>query len=142
MYDYFEMEKLSVGEWLDKNFRKWQDSQGKRSTITAFAKWLDIPRPLLSHYMNGRNKPEGKNVDKLAAKLGNEIYDILGLARMNTIPLDQLPRAVRDRLTTAVYEVNSELGSRGLSGDSPESEDIVIEIFEKYGFKYTRTIKK
>ena len=133
------MKNLTVGEWLDKKFREWQNSRDKRSSVTAFAKYLEIPRPLLSHYMNGRNKPEGKNVDKIAAKLGNEIYDILGLARMNTIPLDQLPQQVRDRLAAAIYEVNSELESRGLSGASPEAENITIDIFEKHGFRYTHT---
>jgi hypothetical protein len=92
-------------------------------------------------WINDKQPPDKHSADLIAIKLGNEIYDLLGLARPDTIPLDQLPHAVRDRLTAAVYEVNSELALRGLSGDSPESEDIVIKIFEKHGFKYTRTTR-
>jgi hypothetical protein len=103
------MTNLTIGTWLDKKFREWENARGRKSTITAFAKYLEIPSGLLNKYMNDRNKPEGKNVEKLASKLGNEIYDLLGLARPDTIPLDRLPHQVRDRLANAVYEVNSEL---------------------------------
>jgi len=66
--------------WLDRKFNEWQIEVG-RATITEFADYLDIPRPQLSHYMNARNKPEGENIEKIASKLGNTIYDILGLQR-------------------------------------------------------------
>jgi len=66
--------------WLDRKFNEWQIEVG-RKTITEFADFLDIPRPQLSHYMNARNKPESENIEKIAAKLGYEIYDILELKR-------------------------------------------------------------
>ena len=131
-----------VATWLTKKFLEWQLIQGRSVNQAEFADYLGVEPSTYSTWINTDQPPGKHSADLIAAKLGPEIYDLLGLARPDTIPLDQLPRTVRDRLTTAVYEVNSELGSRGLSGDSPESEDIVIEIFEKHGFKYTRTIKK
>ena len=131
-----------VAAWLMKKYLEWQQKEGELKNINEFADYLGVSQPTLSMWLGGSHLPSKHSADLVAIKLGSKIYDLLGLARPDTIPLDQLPRTVRDRLTTAVYEVNSELGSRGLSGDSPESEDIVIEIFEKHGFKYTRTIKK
>jgi len=131
-----------VAAWLMKKYLQWQQKEGELKNINEFAEHLGVSQPTLSMWLGGSHLPSKHSADLLAAKLGPEIYDLLGLARPDTIPLDQLPHAVRDRLTTAVYEVNSELESRGLSNASPEAEDITIKIFEKHGFKYTRTIKK
>ncbi len=54
---------------------------GERKTIGEFAEYLDISRSLLSHYMNGSRNPSKENASKIAAKLGPEIFDLLGLAR-------------------------------------------------------------
>jgi len=136
---------MEFNDWINQKYREFRgDAIGHERTQKEFAEWIGVSSSLLTYWRkkNGK-KPKQKNtIDKLIKRFGPEVYDVLGLTQTDTIPLDQLPRAVRDRLTTAVYEVNLELGSRGLSGDSPESEDIVIEIFEKHGFKYTRTIKK
>jgi len=136
---------MKFNDYLTQKYVDWRgDAIGRERSLKDFADWIGVSNQLLTYWMrlNGKIPKYKKNIDKLVTKFGPEIYDLLGLARPDTIPLDQLPRAVRDRLTTAVYEVNSELGTRGLSGDSPESEDIVNEIFEKHGFKYKRTIKK
>lgn len=131
-----------ASNWLFNEFLEWQKKEGSRKPQARFAKYLGVKPSTFSMWITGKQDPDPYNADKIAAKLGPEIYDLLGLARPDNIPLDQLPHAVRDRLTDAVYEVNSELSSRGLSGDSPEAEDIVIRIFEKHGFKYTRTTKE
>jgi len=136
---------MKFNDCLNKKYVEWRgDAIGHERSQKEFAEWIGVSNSLLTFWLkpNGKIPKHKATIDKLVTKFGPEVYDWLGLARPDTIPLDQLPRTVRDRLTTAVYEVNSELGSRGLSGDSPESEDIVIEIFEKHGFKYTRTIKK
>ena len=49
--------------------------------MAAFANYLGISPPLLSHYMNGVRKPSIDTVHVLAEKLGNEIYDVLGFQR-------------------------------------------------------------
>jgi hypothetical protein len=136
---------MKFNDWLTQKYVEWRgDAIGRDRSIKEFADWVDVSNQLMSDWMklNGKIPKHKKTIDKLVTKFGPEVYDLLGLVQPDTIPLDQIPRAVRDRLTTAVYEVNSELESRGLSNASLEAEDIVIEIFEKHGFKYTRTIKK
>jgi transcriptional regulator with XRE-family HTH domain len=138
-----EPEKLVViSKWIMKKFLEYKSIQERDVTQAEFAEYLGVSESTVSQWINKVQPPDKHSADLVALKLGPEIYDLLGLARPNTIPLDQLPHAVRDRLTTAVYEVNSELESRGLSNASPEAEDITIKIFEKHGFKYTRTTKK
>lgn len=131
-----------VKKWLTKKFLEWQLAQGRSVNQEEFAEYLGVEPSTYSTWIN-TDKPPGKySANLIAAKLGQEIYDLLKLERPNTIQLDHLPKPVRDRLTDAVYEVNSELGTRGLSASDPEAEDIVIEIFSKHGFKYTSTTKE
>ena len=68
-----------AASWLDMKFLDWQTSHGKRKTLTQFADYLGISQSLLSHYMNGTHSPSGENVEKIALRLGDEIYAILGL---------------------------------------------------------------
>lgn len=68
-------------EWLERQYLQWQMRQGSRATLGEFADYLGISRAVLSHYMNGIRKPSGQNVARLAARLGPETYDLLGLQR-------------------------------------------------------------
>lgn len=113
--------------------------QESHQTLDSFAKHLGIERPLLSHYLNGRNKPSYKYAVQIARKLKDDyILTILGFKKVG---MDQLPEDFRLRLEDATNEVNSTLGARGLTGEMPEAEKITIEIFEKWGFKYTEKKK-
>ena len=67
--------------WMEEKFIRWIAETGQRHTVTEFAEWLDIARPVVSRYLSGDRIPTGKNVDKIAARLGPEIYDLLGLQR-------------------------------------------------------------
>jgi len=136
------MKNNPVANWLMKRYLSWQQKEDELKNINEFAEYLGVSQPTLSMWLGGSHLPSKHSADLLAAKLGPEIYDLLGLARPDTIPMDQLPQPVRDRLAAAIYEVNSELESRGLSGASPEAENITMEIFEKHGFRYTYTINK
>ena len=72
---------MKFNEWLEKNFVEWMAQAGKVRTQADFAEWLGIHKTQLNMYLTGNRTPTGENVDKLAAKLGPEIYDLLGLAR-------------------------------------------------------------
>jgi len=63
--------------WINGHFLKWEQQQGKRQTIKAFAKFLDVQYILLSAWMAGNKEPSDRNSLKLAIKLGGDIYDIL-----------------------------------------------------------------
>lgn len=71
--------KKQFADWLEQRYLAWQHQQGKRATLSQFAEWLGISSPLLSHYMNGLRSPSRENIDKLANRLGPDIYGILGL---------------------------------------------------------------
>jgi len=73
--------KGAVGEWLEKRFLDWQQQEGKRKTVTEFAKSIGVSRDMLNQWMNGRMKPGNQNLEKLATVLGQEIYDVVGKPR-------------------------------------------------------------
>lgn len=75
------VKEITLGEWLENKFIAWMSETGRHRTVSEFAAWLDIPRPLLSRYLNGQRQPSRENVDKIAARLGPEVYDLLGLQR-------------------------------------------------------------
>lgn len=83
-----------VSRWLDKKFLDWQYQQGGSRTLTEFADWLGIPQSSLSNYMTGFRAPNEKAAYKLGAKLGWEIFDLLGLQRPD--PLLQLITSLWD----------------------------------------------
>lgn len=85
------------GKWLERKYIAWLAADGQRRTITEFAEWLEIPRPLVSYYMKGTRKPSRKNTDLIAAHLGPEVYDLLGLQRPD--PLLQDLQSHWDNLT-------------------------------------------
>lgn len=76
---------MEVGKWLTKKFLEWQTQSGEKKTVTEFADFLGVSRDTLNKWFNGQRRPRGTNVDVLAAKLGPEIYDILGLRRPGEI---------------------------------------------------------
>lgn len=79
------MSEDTFGSFLKRQFHLWVGKEiGKSGQIPSqaeFARWLDIPTSSLSVWMNDYRLPTGESVDKLADKLGVEVYDRLGLAR-------------------------------------------------------------
>jgi len=69
----------AAASWLNTRFLEWEKEQGKRQTISAFAKFLGVPQPSLSNWMAGVHEPSGDSLFKIATKLGREIYDLLGI---------------------------------------------------------------
>ena len=81
--------------------QQWETAQGKRTTIQGFANYLEVSQPLLSIWLKGDTKPSDEKIELLANKLGNEVYDVLGiprpdpdLQRLNQI-WEQIPEKVR-----------------------------------------------
>lgn len=70
-----------LADWLNKRYLEWQVKTGVRQPMRAFADYLGIKPTSLSNWLNSSIPPSKDNVDKIAEKLGPEIYDILGLAR-------------------------------------------------------------
>jgi len=136
------MTKSEVSVWINKKFLEWQLIQGESANQYEFADYLGVSEATLSLWINDIKPPGKHSADLIAAKFGPEIYDLIGLPRPYMISTINLPHEIRDNLTDAIYKVNLELSSRGLSGDSPEADEITTKIFEEHGVKYTRIIKK
>lgn len=69
-----------VSDFLTEAYSDWI-REGNPRTLGEFAKHLGISQSSLGHYMNQRQLPGDKAIDKIAAKLGSKIYDIMGKAR-------------------------------------------------------------
>lgn len=129
-----------VSDWLNKEFLKWERKSGDRQTYKAFAEYLEVNYRTFSSWINQGSKPAGENLRKVADKLGDEIYVLLGEEPPPpSISLDLLPPEFRDRLNRAADELEGELARRKITGEDPAAERIAIEIFEKYGFRYIET---
>ena len=72
---------MDFRQFLEVKYLEWQQKQGGRKTVHQFAAWLGVGQSTLSNWWNGERKPQGDYVDKLAMKLGLEVYDVLGLDR-------------------------------------------------------------
>lgn len=79
-------------DFLFDYFIEWEKQQPKkRSSYSAFSRWLSdnsyktvIKQQLVSDWINGRYKPEDeKYLLVLAEKIGNEIYEVLGVEPPN-----------------------------------------------------------
>lgn len=73
--------RSKTGDWLIGKFFIWQQKQGEIKTQGEFAEWLGVSRGTLSNWTTKGFEASGKNLDKIATKLGAEIYDILGKPR-------------------------------------------------------------
>ena len=66
---------------LLRQMQQWESAQGKRATLQGFADHLQVSQPLLSIWLKGDTKPSIEKVELLAAKLGSEVYEVLGLPK-------------------------------------------------------------
>lgn len=69
----------AFSDWLRNKYLDWQRQQGGLKTMVEFANYLGVKQQSMSVWINGKQKPDGDNVLKLAEKLGFEVYEILGV---------------------------------------------------------------
>jgi transcriptional regulator with XRE-family HTH domain len=130
-------------DWLNQKFGEWEKAQGRSQSYYAFARYLEVTQSGLSQWMTGGSKPAGEDLLNLASKLGPEIYDVLGQPRPNAeamrmnVSLIALPPDIRQRLTSAVNEIEQNLRQQRLRPDSPEARRITLSVLTKWGFQYS-----
>ncbi len=75
------IEMINFKEWLMIKFIEWEAKQKRRQSYAAFARYLNVSQPTMSHWLSGSNPPDEINTIKLSIKLGIEVYDVLGRPR-------------------------------------------------------------
>ena len=94
-------------QYLERSFLDWQYEQGERKTLSEFAAYLGISKGVLNNYFSGRRNPSEENIELLAKKLGDEVYDVLGIPR----PDDRLTAIIKawgsatDELRTKIEQL-------------------------------------
>lgn len=63
--------------YLNRKFREWEKSTGRKQTVTSFSRYLEVKQPSLTRWMQGDNPPSMDNLIKISNKFGNEIFSIL-----------------------------------------------------------------
>jgi transcriptional regulator with XRE-family HTH domain len=131
-------------EWLNQKFRDWEKLQGKAQSYYAFARFLGVSQTALAAWMDGTVEPQGDELAALAAKLGTEIYGMLGASQPRTREQDRLadalmgiPTGLRERLLGAVNEVSVTIRERGLAVDSIEAKRTAVDVLLKHGIRLT-----
>jgi len=69
---------MEFQEWFNREYLHWQLNEGKRRTVGAFARYLDIPQTVASSYLNGKAIPQGKNLIAVGRRLPG-VYAAVGL---------------------------------------------------------------
>ena len=75
------MQPTKFSAWLEKQYINWLTQAGERRTQREFAAWLGISNALLSHYLRGSRNPTSDFLEKIALRLGDEVYDVVELPR-------------------------------------------------------------
>lgn len=72
---------MKFTQYLEMKFLEWQQQQGGRKTVKEFAAYIGVSQSAISTWWNGERQPEGESLQKIASKLGMEVYDVLGHPR-------------------------------------------------------------
>jgi transcriptional regulator with XRE-family HTH domain len=116
------MATMGFSNWLDQKYMEWMADRPRSSrSQTEFAEYLGISQSLLNKYLTGKRVPTVQTADKLAARLGPEIYDLLGFSR---------PDPILDRIKHLYDEI------------PPENRTELIKYFEEFLLSRGFTQKK
>ena len=111
--NWYKIREMEFKDWITKKYLDWRgDAIGRDRSIKKFSDFIGVSQPLMSRWMNEKNKPSLENAIKIADRFGNEVYDILD------IPQDERP--VRADLREAIRQV------------PPENQDELLELIEEF----------
>jgi plasmid maintenance system antidote protein VapI len=73
----------TLASWLEGKYLAWRANQDRKNdSLSAFARYLKVSQPLIDALVNNRRmRVSQETADKIAAKLGDEIYDLVDLPR-------------------------------------------------------------
>jgi hypothetical protein len=133
---------MNVSEWLEHKYPEWERGQSSRQSYYQFARYLDVNHTSLTQWASGTAQPAGDDLAKLAAKLGPEIYPLVGAVPPGSkqaqdwlAGFSSLPAAFRQHLAGAVAEVHQQIAARRLDPESADAKILTVKIFDKWGFR-------
>lgn len=125
---------------MNKKYIEWRGD--KRATISEFAEFIGVSQPVMSSWMKRNGKmPGSSSLAKISSKLGLEVYDVLGLPQPAANPLDQLPEELRERLLSAITELNKAYETDGVEPGSPKALALAVKVLGKHGFSVNTNMK-
>lgn len=133
---------MDFSDWITRKYIEWRgDAIGNERSITKFAKEIGVNRIVLTEWMQkgGKIPRSSKTIAALVNHFGEEVYDVLGLPKPTVIQ-SYTPRTFRLRQQDAQREVFRRIRLAGLNDDDPEAEQIAIEVYREFGFRWSTTI--
>ncbi len=126
-------------DWITDKYREWRgDAVGRERTITDFANYIGVNQSVVSSWMKkGGKVPKHKDsIDKLVAKFGPEVYNVLGIDAALTddvidpvaAMIQQFPPEDRPLVRQAVLDALAELQA---NPDIIHNQDQVTTILAK-----------
>jgi transcriptional regulator with XRE-family HTH domain len=133
------MNMMNFKDWITRKLIEYEVELGHRVTITQYAEHIGVAQSVLSQWMNGDRKPGSqKNIEKLVAVFGPEVYEVIGKETVsNYDPISEAPPEIKSRFSAALAEANQkyrDAAEEGLELSESEAELILVEAMAKYGF--------
>jgi len=136
---------MDFKEWFNQKYLEFERESGTRKTIAEFAEFIGLPQPTVSSYLSGTNKPGSqKNLEKLAAVFGPEVYEVVGKSStvFNYDPISEAPPEIKSKFSAALAAANQryrEAAEAGTKLSESEAAQILVESMAKYGFSNRST---
>ena len=71
---------MEFSEWITKKYVEWRgEAVGRSRSVSEFADFIGVKQQAMSSWMYGIVPKDYENIIKLAAKLGDEVYDVLNV---------------------------------------------------------------
>lgn len=120
MSDKTESQRIEeFAQFLQDHYKRWAADNvenGEFPSKTQFARYLKVKQPTFSSYLNKTRLPTQEIADRIATKLGIEVYAILGMApRMPNSPdliyiSQNYPELTADQQKQLVTQIKSWVG--------------------------------
>lgn len=119
--------KSKFSNWLERQYIEWQIQAGHRKTISEFAEWLGFRQSIVSLWMNGDRTPGHDSADRLALRLGSQVYDLLGLtpSDLRRVHIDEVLKYLTDdQINNIVNQVDRYLRENSQDYDTSSKNDL------------------
>lgn len=119
---------MEFKDYLLQKYWEWEKTTGKRQSFSAFALYLGVKQSAFAHWIGGNIIPSRESIDRLAKKLGSEVYEAAGYSMPDPVlQVKGFPPEVID----ALEEARLKIIASGIAGDPAASLDVIRETLKK-----------